>query len=160
MSLKWTRKLNKSSMNNEHWKKKWSYHLENCQQGTKKLWDIVKTLTQTTTNSTPGISFYNKFIENPKKLANKFNAQFTPCASTKGTNEFRLRTLQKTPTDANLLIITVKTTATLTAQQSWLPRLLTPSGTTHWHDYPPRTQDWSRRWFSIWRATTTKKKKS
>ena len=73
-----------------------------------KLW-----LKQQTTQH-QGISFNNKIIEILKIFSKQIQCSVHPLCLHKGTNEFRLRTLQKTPTDANLLIITVKTTATLT----------------------------------------------
>jgi len=55
-----------------------------------------------------------KLLKILKKISKQIQCSVHPLCLHKGTKEFRLRTLQKTPTDANLLIITVKTTAALT----------------------------------------------
>ena len=76
---------------NKHRKEKWIEHLENCPPGSKKLWDTIKSLNDNSPkqNVNQSIKFGNKHFNEPKKLAKKFNAQFTPNAETKPTKEFR-----------------------------------------------------------------------
>ena len=79
----------------DHKRQKWKENVEECSQNSKKLWNTIKKL-----NGNPprpnnlGIYFNNKVINDPKKLANKFNTQFTPATSVKSTKAFR-RTLRK-----------------------------------------------------------------
>ena len=96
----------------EHRQEKWIDHLKNCGQGTKKLWDTIKSI-----NNPPqqpdnqSIKFNNKHYDKPKKLASKFNAQYTPGATTKPTKEFRnlLRKVKKKSSDPEVVITPAQT---------------------------------------------------
>ncbi len=83
---------------NEHRKNKWQEHLANCSPGSKKLWSTIKSL-----NNGPrqpdnqGITFDGKSFLDAKKIANKFNHQYTPPISKKPQQELRktLRSMKK-----------------------------------------------------------------
>ena len=85
---------------NEHKKTKWTEHLKSCGRGSKKLWKTIKNLNnqQQTTNN-QGIYFDSKINNNPKKMANLFNSQFTPESNTKPSKRLRptLRHLKNKP---------------------------------------------------------------
>ena len=91
-----------------HRRDKWIQHLDNCPTGSKKLWDTIKGLNgQTSKNPNQSIKFNNIHQREPKKIANKFNEQYTPSAITKPTKEFRsiLRHIQdKKPADPTFKI--------------------------------------------------------
>ena len=92
---------------NEHKQNKWKEHLDKCKANSKKLWSTVKNLTNKPSQpNNQGISFNNKIYNNPKKLANKFNKQFTPTSNKKPTQHTRniLRNLKKKPTDPEINI--------------------------------------------------------
>ena len=73
-----------------HKRKKWLEHLENCPYGTKKLWNTIKGLnSQQTQNSNQSIKFDNIHSNDPRKLADNFNKQYTPNSSTKPTKQLR-----------------------------------------------------------------------
>ena len=79
---------------------KWLRHLENCGPGTKKLWDTIKSIDKPPRQpDNQSIKFNGKHYNDPKKLASKFNSQYTPGATTKPTKEFRklLRKIKKNP---------------------------------------------------------------
>ena len=106
----------------EHRKKLWSEHLDHCGSGTKKLWDTIKALSNGH-NKQPnnqGISFNEKMVNDPKKIANHFNAQYTPGPSTKPTKRFRriLRGLKKTPVDEAVVITPAQTAETIKKSRS------------------------------------------
>ena len=83
---------------NEHRKSKWQEHLANCPSGSKKLWSTIKSL-----NNGPrqpdnqGITFDGKTFMDAKKIANKFNHQYTPPVSKKPLKQLRktLRSMKK-----------------------------------------------------------------
>ena len=98
---------------NVYRKEKWIEHLENCPPGSKRLWDTIKNLNDNAPkqNTNQSIKFGNKHFNQPKKLAKKFNSQFTPDTNTKPTKEFRgiLRHARK-PKDEKI-IFTAENTA-------------------------------------------------
>lgn len=74
--------------------------LENCQQGTKKLWNVInscKNLPKPSENQS--IIFNNTQYDDPKKIAAQLNKQYTPGSDKKPSKEFRnkLRHLKKKP---------------------------------------------------------------
>ena len=74
----------------DHRKEKWLDHLKSCGPGIKKLWDTITSLNNPPKQ--PGnqsIQFSKKHYNNPKKIANKFNSQYTPGTKTNPTKEFR-----------------------------------------------------------------------
>ena len=92
---------------NKHRKEKWIKHLEDCPQGSKKLWKTIKNLGNTKEQpSNQGIKFGDKIYHDPKKMANKFNAQYTPEIDKKPQKE--LRHLKKI-NDPNIIITTAQT---------------------------------------------------
>ncbi len=99
---------------NDHKKEKWKEHLENCAPGSQKLWKTIKQLSNGQQQQPPnqGISFNNSSTNDPKKIANNFNTQYTPGTNTKPKKESRstIRKYRKKPTDAPV-IITVEQTA-------------------------------------------------
>ena len=92
-----------------HRKEKWLDHLNSCGPNTKKLWDTIKAI-----NNPPkqpdnqSIQFNKKHYNDPKKIANKFNSQYTPGTKTKPTKEFRrlLRQIRKKSPDPEVSITT------------------------------------------------------
>ena len=97
---------------NKHRRDNWLEHLENCPPGSKKLWTTIKNLNNPPKPSeNQSIKFNNVHYNDPRKLATKFNEQYTPGATTKPTKEFRnvLRNLQKRPTDDEIIITTNQT---------------------------------------------------
>ena len=63
----------------DHRKQKWTEHLDSCLPGSKKLWSTIKGLGNNPRQpENQGISFNNKTINHPKKLATNFNKQYTP----------------------------------------------------------------------------------
>ena len=95
-----------------HRKKKWNEHLDNCPPGSKKLWKTLKNLGgKQEQPDNQGISFNDKIITDARKLANKFNAQYTPPLSTKPKKELRntLRKLKKIPKDNRISFTTSQT---------------------------------------------------
>ena len=64
---------------NDYRKNKWSEHLDTCAQGSKKLWSTIKSLGSNPQQpSNQSISFQNQPTNDPRKMANKFNKQYTP----------------------------------------------------------------------------------
>ena len=62
----------------KHKQNKWTEHLASCKAGSKKLWSTIKSLeNKPRPSENQGIIFDNKTINNPKKIANKFNSQYT-----------------------------------------------------------------------------------
>ena len=92
----------------DHRKQKWTEHLDNCSQDNKKLWSTIKNLQgkQQQQPSNQSINFNGKSINHPGKLANNFNKQYTPAATTRPTFEFRSihRKMQRPPTDNKINI--------------------------------------------------------
>ena len=66
----------------DHRQKKWLETLDNCAASSKKLWNTIKSI------KNPGRTPSTHYNE-PKKIANKLNSQYTPPASTKPTKAFR-----------------------------------------------------------------------
>ena len=83
-----------------HKKEKWLSHLADCQPGSKQLWSTIKSLEA---NPPPppnqSISFNGTVYDNPTKIANKLNAQYTPAAKIKPSKAQRslLRKIRKIP---------------------------------------------------------------
>ena len=101
------KELNKEIDNTirEHKKNKWNEHLQNCQAGTKKLWSTIKNLgSQPVKSINQGIKFGDKVVHDPKKLADKFNAQYTPSSNQHQSKESRRtrRHLKKKPSDPEI----------------------------------------------------------
>ena len=86
----------------DHRQKKWLDTLENCAAGSKKLWNTIKSINNPgRTPSNQSVKFGDKHYNEPKKIANKLNSQYTPPASTKPTKSFRqlLRKIRKKSSD-------------------------------------------------------------
>ena len=87
---------------NTHRRDKWLSHLEQCEPKNNRLWKTIKSLSSgPPTPINQGISFNNATpIDNPRSIANKFNQQYTPKATTKATKSIRhtLRTIRKKAT--------------------------------------------------------------
>ena len=100
----------------EHKKTKWTEHLKSCDRGSKKLWKTIKNLNspQQTTNN-QGINFNNKINNNPKKMANMFNSQFTPPSNNKPSKRLRttLRHLKNKPKNQEVNITVSQTIAAI-----------------------------------------------
>ena len=93
----------------EHRKKKWHEHLDTCDPGSKQLWTTIQSLSgKPNQPNNEAIHFNNKPVSDRKKIASRFNSQYTPCASTKPTKPFRkiLRNLKKRPKDQKINITT------------------------------------------------------
>ena len=106
---------------NEHKRDKWKEHLNKCEANTKKLWTTIKNLTKKPSQpNNQGISFNNKVYNNPKKLANKFNRQFTPTTNKKPTQRSRniLRNLKKKPSDPEVNITETQTAKAIKAAKN------------------------------------------
>ena len=79
-----SRKINISIKN--HRQEKWLKQRDNCNPGSKKLWDTVKSLSDKPTQPpNQSIKFNGKNSE-PKKIAKILNRQFTPNATTMRKN--------------------------------------------------------------------------
>ena len=92
---------------NDYRKNKWSEHLDTCVPGSKKLWSTIKSLGSNPQQpSNQSISFQNQPTNDPRKMANKFNKQYTPSAGLKPKKETRatLRKLQSKPKDPEIVI--------------------------------------------------------
>ena len=100
----------------EHKREKWREHVGECNQNSKKLWNTIKTL-----NGNPprpnnlGIYFNKKVVNDPKKIANKFNSQFTPATSTRSSKPFRkiLRKVHKKTKHQEIIITDEQTKAAI-----------------------------------------------
>ena len=82
----------------DHKLNKWRDHIDNCQPNSKNLWNTIKDIQgQPQQPNNQGIKFNDKIYNNPKKLANKFNSQYTPPSDKKPKKESRkvLRKLKK-----------------------------------------------------------------
>ena len=91
----------------DHKREKWREKVDECKQNSNKLWTTIKTLNgNLPRTNNMGIYFNNKVINDPKKLANKFNAQFTPAAPAKSSKPFRktLRKVHRKTNDPNIII--------------------------------------------------------
>ena len=96
---------------NEHHMDKWKKHLDECPQGSTKLWKTIKNLGNSKEQpDNQGIQFGDKIYTDPKKMANKFNSQYTPPLDKKPNKELRstLRHLKKI-NDPNIIITTAQT---------------------------------------------------
>ena len=92
---------------NEHRKKKWLDHLNNCGPGTKKLWDCIKSINNPPkTLENKSIKFNKKHFDDPNKIANNLNKQYTPGKTTKPSKEFRrlMRKPRKKTSDPDVII--------------------------------------------------------
>ena len=97
---------------NEHRKNKWLKTIEKCKQGTKELWNTIKSIQNPKHNANnQSIIFNGKTYHEAKDIANQFNKQYTPEPSTKPTKEFRntLRQLKKKK-DPDIVITPEQTT--------------------------------------------------
>ena len=88
----------------DHKRDKWMKHLDSCEPNTKKLWDTVKSLSSAPNPpQNQSISFDGKTYDNPQKIADKLNQQYTPGVTAmqgqKPSQEFRslLRSIQTKP---------------------------------------------------------------
>ena len=101
---------------NEHRKNKWQEHLANCPSGSKKLWSTIKSL-----NNGPrqpdnqGITFDGKSFLDSKKIANKFNHQYTPPISKKPQRQLRktLRAMKKKAKHQTVIFTPTQTLAAI-----------------------------------------------
>ena len=96
----------------DHRQKKWTEHLEKCGPGSKKLWSTIKSLT-TNNKKQPqnqSIKFKGTHHNNPRKIANMFNRQFTPNATTIPTKEARniRRSLRKKSDEPEIIITEIQ----------------------------------------------------
>ena len=95
----------------EHKQQKWKDHLDSCQPNSKKLWTTIKNLnSQPPQPNNQGIKFNNKIHHNPRKLAQKFNSQYTPHSDKKPKQKSRkvLRHLKVQPADPKVKISTAQ----------------------------------------------------
>lgn len=84
--------LNKdiNKITDKHKQKKWSEHLTTCKRGTKKLWNTIGGLTNPPREpQNEGINFKNRTYFSAKKIATKFNQQYTPPSTNKPTQPSR-----------------------------------------------------------------------
>ena len=105
--------ININKLINDHRKEKWNEHLSTCQAGSKKLWNTIKSLNDHPIQpDNQGISFENKTTNDPKKMANLFNKQYTPAIDKKPEQVFRntLRNMKK-KSDSPLVVFTPAQTA-------------------------------------------------
>lgn len=114
---------------NEHKKNRWAEHLKSCGRGSKKLWTTIKNLNnqQQNTNN-QGLYFDNKITNNPKKMANLFNSQFTPTSNSKPSKRLRstLRHLKNKPKNQEINITVSQTIAAI--KKSKNSKALGPDG--------------------------------
>ena len=87
-----------------HKKEKWLAHLANCEPNGKRLWDTIKSLdAPPKPPPNQSLSFNNVIFDNPKKIVNQLNRQYTPgntaLQGIKPDQGFRnlMRNLQKKP---------------------------------------------------------------
>jgi hypothetical protein len=86
---------------------KWKDHLNDCKPNSKELWTTIKNIdSQPKQPENQGIKFNDKVQVNPKKLADKFNQQFTPPLDKKPIQHSRniLRNLKKKTSDPEVNI--------------------------------------------------------
>ena len=86
---------------------KWKDHLNDCKPNSKELWSTIKNIdSQPKQPENQGIKFNDKVQVNPKKLADKFNQQFTPPLDKKPIQHSRniLRNLKKKTSDPEVNI--------------------------------------------------------
>ena len=91
----------------QHRQDKWLDTLKECDPGSKKLWDTIKSLNNP--GKTPpnlSVKFNNTHYSKPSKIANMLNSQYTPPSSTKPTKAFRklMRDIKKKSTDSEVII--------------------------------------------------------
>ena len=103
--------LNKqiNTMISDHKREKWREHLNKCQSGSKNLWNTIKKLNNPTQQpKNQGIDFNGKIFIDPKKIAHKFNQQYTPGLSSKPKKQARStrRNLKKKPQSNSVKITT------------------------------------------------------
>jgi hypothetical protein len=91
----------------DHRKNKWREYLDSWEPGSKDHWDTIKGLDdQPRPPDNQAIYFNDRAHNDPKTLASKFNAQYTPNASTLPSKESRPvgRKLRKPPSDTKVTI--------------------------------------------------------
>ncbi len=96
----------------QHKLEKWKQHLENCKNGSKKLWKTIKNLNNPQKQpSNQGIRFNGKTYNDPKVIANKLNQQYTPGNTTKPRQETRTtaRNLKKKTSDPEIIFTPAET---------------------------------------------------
>ena len=84
----------------KHKNTQWIKHLDSCQPGSKKLWNTIRALNNNPSQpNNQGIHFDNKFSNEPKKLSDLFNSQYTPPCKDQNSKQFRntLRNIKKRP---------------------------------------------------------------
>ena len=87
--------------------------MSECNAGTAKLWNTIKSLNgNPSRNTNEGIYFNDKVIHDPKKIANKFNQQFTPSSNKRSSKAFRrtTRNIRKPTQDPEITITVEQTT--------------------------------------------------
>ena len=105
-----TKQINQQ--HNAHRTKKWLEHLESCGPNSQKLWSTIKGINNPKReHQNQSISFNSTKYLNSNKIANKFNSQFTPAASTKPTKAFRrvLRNIKHKSSDPDVNITVAQT---------------------------------------------------
>jgi len=123
--------LNKDITNliNNHKKQKWQDNITKCQSGSKNLWSTIKKLNNPTQQpKNQGIAFDKKIVNDPKKIATKFNQQYTPGLKAKPRKESRgvIRTLKKKPSSPPIVIMTQQVTESI--RKSKNSKALGPDG--------------------------------
>ena len=104
-----------------HRRDKFIKHLDKCQPNTKDLWTFIKKLEgQPKQPKNQGISFGDQTLNNPQKIADKLNCQFTPTSNKKPTQPTRniLRNLKKPPKDPEVVITEEQTAKAIKAAKN------------------------------------------
>ena len=108
--------VNINKLIKDHRKDKWEEQLSKCQAGSKKLWNTIKSLNDHPIQpDNQGISFNDKVYNDPKKLANNFNQQYTPPVVKKPEQIFRntLRNMKKKSISPLIIFTTSQTAAAI-----------------------------------------------
>ena len=106
---------------NNHRKDKWIEHLNSCEQGSQKLWKTIKSINKPDLQpDNQGINFNGKTENDPKRIANHLNRQYTPGATTKPSKEFRstLRKMRKKNDDEKINITMTQTSEAIKQAKS------------------------------------------
>ncbi len=100
---------------NEHKRNKWQEHLNDCAPGSQTLWKTIKQLNNNDHQqpANQGINFDGKTTNDPKKIANHFNRQYTPGSNIKPNKRSRhtIRNLKKIQEQDPTVTITIQQTA-------------------------------------------------
>ena len=94
----------------DHKRNKWSKHLDNCKSGSKAYWNTIKGLNNNPVQpNNQGIHFGTKYTNDPGKLSDFFNTQYTPPCNDQNSQQFRntLRNIKKISSSTNKVKITI-----------------------------------------------------